>query len=62
MGLARVLWTDPDWPRKVKEGREQDILHCDSCDVCLQAVMQGEFAYCIQWPDDKQKALEAKFA
>lgn len=62
VGLARVLWTDPEWPRKVEEGREEDILHCDSCDVCLQAVMQGEFAYCIQWPDEKQKAFEAKFA
>ena len=62
VGLARVLWTDPEWPQKVKEGREGEILHCDSCDVCLQSVMQGEFAYCIQWPDEKQKDLESKFA
>jgi 2,4-dienoyl-CoA reductase (NADPH2) len=61
VGLARVLWTDPEWPRKVKEGREADILHCDSCDVCLQAVMQGDFAYCTQWPDEKTQALEKKF-
>jgi NADPH2 dehydrogenase len=62
VGLARVLWTDPEWPRKVKEGRETEILHCDSCDVCMQFVMQGEFVYCVQWPDEKQKTMEAKFA
>ncbi len=61
IGLARVLWTDPEWPRKVKEGRESEILHCDSCDVCLTMVMQGEFAYCVQWPDEKQKTWEAKY-
>lgn len=61
LGLARVLWTDPEWPRKVKEGREDDIVHCDSCDVCLQSVMQGEPATCIHWPEEKRRAYEAKF-
>lgn len=61
VGLARVLWTDPEWPEKVKEGRESEILHCDSCDVCLTMVMQGEFTYCVQWPDEKQKTWEAKY-
>jgi 2,4-dienoyl-CoA reductase (NADPH2) len=61
VGLARVLWTDPEWPEKVKQGKEDKIIHCDSCDVCLQMVMQGEFVYCVQWPDDKRQELEAKF-
>jgi len=61
IGLARVLWTDPDWPAKAGEGREGEIIHCDSCDVCLQMVMQGEFTYCVQWPEEKQKELEAKY-
>ncbi|UCD59146.1 MAG: NADH:flavin oxidoreductase, partial [Candidatus Hydrogenedentota bacterium] len=61
VGLARVLWTDPQWPEKVKQGRESEIVHCDSCDVCLQMVMQGEFTYCVLWPDEKQRAWEAKF-
>ena len=61
VGLARVLWTDPEWPEKVKQGKESEIIHCDSCDVCMQMVMQGEFVYCVQWPDEKRQELEAKF-
>lgn len=61
VGLARVLWTDPEWPLKVKQGKEDAIIHCDSCDVCLQMLMQGEFVYCIQWPEGKKEELEALF-
>ncbi|RJP68171.1 MAG: NADH:flavin oxidoreductase [Candidatus Abyssobacteria bacterium SURF_17] len=61
VGLARVLWTDPEWPHKVETGRENEIVHCDSCDACLQMVMQGEFTYCVQWPTETQQAWQAKF-
>lgn len=61
VGLARVLWADPQWPDKVSRGRENEIVPCDSCDVCLQMVMQGEFTYCVQWPDEKRQELETKF-
>jgi 2,4-dienoyl-CoA reductase (NADPH2) len=61
IGLARVLWTDPEWPAKVGEGREDEIIHCDSCDVCMQMVMQGEFVYCMQWPEEKHNELHAKY-
>jgi NADPH2 dehydrogenase len=30
IGLARVLWADPEWPAKVKDGRENEIIHCPS--------------------------------
>ncbi len=62
IGLARVLWTDPEWPHKVKEGRESEIIHCDSCDSCLQMIMQSEPAICIHWPAEKRRAWRAKFA
>jgi NADPH2 dehydrogenase len=64
IGLARVLWTDPQWPRKVLDNREADILHCDpDCsDACTQMVMKGRPAFCIQWPPEKIKAWKAKFA
>ncbi|MFP3870935.1 MAG: NADH:flavin oxidoreductase, partial [Syntrophobacteria bacterium] len=53
IGLARVLWADPQWPQKVKEGRESDILHCDpECDTCMQLVMRGKPAFCVRWPHD----------
>ena len=64
IGLARVLWTDPQWPQKVLDNREADILHCDpDCgDACTQMVMKGRPAFCIQWPPEKIKAWKAKFA
>ncbi len=64
IGLARVLWADPQWPRKVMQGRQSDILHCnpDCGDACTQMVMRGRPAFCVQWPAEKIKAWKAKFA
>ncbi|MBW1980497.1 MAG: NADH:flavin oxidoreductase [Deltaproteobacteria bacterium] len=62
IGLARVLWTDPQWPDKVREGRESDILHCDpECDTCMQLVMRGKPAFCVQWPHSKMQLWKEKY-
>lgn len=63
IGLARVLWADPQWPQKVHDGREADILHCnpDCGDACMQMVMKGRPAFCVEWPAEKMKAWKAKF-
>ena len=63
IGLARVLWADPDWPRKVEQGREKEIIHCDpACeDICMQLVMQGKPAYCPQWPPEKTRRFKDLF-
>jgi 2,4-dienoyl-CoA reductase (NADPH2) len=54
IGLARVLWADPEWPQKVREGREAEIVHCDpECDTCLQLVMKGKAPFCVRWPHEK---------
>lgn len=64
IGLARVLWADPEWPHKVRDGRENRILHCtpDCGDACMQMVMQGKPAFCVRWPAQKVKAWKAKFS
>ena len=64
IGLARVLWTDPQWPKKVRDGREADIIHCtpDCGDACMQMVMKGKPAFCVRWPGEKVKQWKAKFA
>lgn len=63
IGLARVLWADPEWPQKVRDGREADIIHCnpDCGDACVQMVMKGRPAFCVQWAPEKMKAWKAKF-
>jgi len=63
IGLARVLWADPQWPKKVYDGRDDDIIHCkpDCGDDCMQMVMKGRPAFCVSWPAEKIKRWKAKF-
>lgn len=63
IGLARVLWADPQWPKKVYDGRDSDIIHCnpDCGDACMHMVMKGKPAFCVAWPAEKMKEWKAKF-
>lgn len=62
-GLGRVLWADPEWPEKVREGRENEIIHCDpECgDICMKLVSKGKPAYCVQWPPEKTRRFKDMF-
>ena len=62
IGLARVLWTDPAWPQKVMQGRDNEILQCDSCNACMKILMKGKPAFCVRWPIEKQRTWREKFA
>lgn len=64
IGLARVLWADPEWVNKVRQGREDAIVHCDPVcgDACVQMVMKKKPAFCTRWPPEKVKAYKSKFA
>lgn len=63
IGLARVLWADPQWPQKVREGRETEIVHCnpDCGEACMHMVMKGRPAFCVAWPPEKMKQWKAGF-
>jgi len=62
IGLARVLWVDAEWPQKVREGREAEIIHCDpECDTCTQLVMKGKAPFCVRWPHEKMRVWKEKF-
>ncbi len=63
LGLARVLWADPEWPNKVREGREDEIIHCaPSCnDACMRQVLKAKPAVCMQWPQEKIDRYKARF-
>jgi 2,4-dienoyl-CoA reductase-like NADH-dependent reductase (Old Yellow Enzyme family) len=39
VALSRALLADPLWPRKVKEGRAEDIQRCIRCYRCIQAAI-----------------------
>ncbi|MBP6941453.1 MAG: NADH:flavin oxidoreductase [Syntrophorhabdaceae bacterium] len=58
IGLARVLWADPEWPEKVRQGRENEVIRCDpACgDACMKLIMKRRPAFCARWPHDKMQA------
>jgi len=62
IGLARVLWADPEWPSKVKEGRENEIVHCapDCDETCTKLVTKGKTAFFVRWPHDKLQLWKGK--
>lgn len=38
VGLGRPLVADPEWPNKAREGREDEIRKCISCNECLDKI------------------------
>lgn len=50
IGLCRALLCDPDWPDKVKDGREKEIVRCTACNWCLEADSRMEKISCSRWP------------
>jgi 2,4-dienoyl-CoA reductase (NADPH2) len=62
IGLARMLWVDPEWPKKARQGSDRSILKCSpKCDACLQLVMQGKPAYCPRWSKEKREAYRGLY-
>jgi len=35
IGIARPMLADPDWPKKAREGRAEDIRQCIACNECI---------------------------
>jgi 2,4-dienoyl-CoA reductase (NADPH2) len=55
IGLARMLWVDPDWPEKARKGEDRSIKKCSpKCDACFQLVMKGKPAFCPRWGKEKR--------
>ena len=62
IGLARMLWVDPEWPKKARKGEDRSILKCSPrCDACFQLVMQGKPAYCPKWSKEKRAIYRGLF-
>jgi 2,4-dienoyl-CoA reductase (NADPH2) len=62
IGLARMLWVDPDWVGKAREGRDASIVKCGTrCNACLELVMQGKPALCPKWRKEKRSEYREMF-
>ena len=48
VSLGRVLVADPDWPRKAREGRPDEIRPCVGCmQGCLDRIFTGQSLCCL---------------
>ena len=51
IGMARPLIADPDLPRKLEEGRAEEVRPCVGCnDGCIHQVVQNKPVRCIHNP------------
>jgi 2,4-dienoyl-CoA reductase (NADPH2) len=53
VALGRPLIVDPDWPRKLAEGRDKEIVPClwDNAGCLDDSILRGLPIRCIQNPD-----------
>jgi len=51
VAMGRKLLADPHLPRKLKEGRPQDVLPCIYCYTCISAIYIQEHARCAVNPE-----------
>ena len=56
IGLARVLLSDPLWPRKALEGREEEIITCRNCYACYAYLTKGQPVICANWEKEKKRS------
>ena len=59
-GMTRALITDPDLPRKAREGRLDDVLRCIGCNACIAHYHAGTPIACAQNPrTGRERAMGA---
>lgn len=56
IGLARVLFADPLWPKKASGEITDPIVPClPGCSLCMKHVMQGKPAPCVRWGKERME-------
>ncbi|MBS1887397.1 MAG: FAD-dependent oxidoreductase [Actinobacteria bacterium] len=50
VGMTRALITDPELPRKVRGGREDEVVRCIGCNACIAHYHAGTPIRCAQNP------------
>jgi len=58
IGLARVIFADPLWPKKAKGEIKASIVRCEpTCSLCMSRVMKGKPAFCSQWNKERKESF-----
>jgi 2,4-dienoyl-CoA reductase (NADPH2) len=56
VGLGRVLFCDPAWPRKARGELAEPITPCTpTCSLCTRRIVAQEPAYCGCWPAERRE-------
>jgi 2,4-dienoyl-CoA reductase-like NADH-dependent reductase (Old Yellow Enzyme family) len=50
VALGRQLIADPQWPRKARQGKIEDIRPCVSCNTCVDGMRDGSQLHCLVNP------------
>jgi 2,4-dienoyl-CoA reductase-like NADH-dependent reductase (Old Yellow Enzyme family) len=56
IGMARALLADPDWPRKVAQGRADTLVRCVYGNVCKALDENFRKVRCVLWPKGSLQA------
>jgi 2,4-dienoyl-CoA reductase-like NADH-dependent reductase (Old Yellow Enzyme family) len=55
VGLARVIFADPQWPRKARGDISSPISRCaPKCSFCTKRIIAQRPAYCGRWPRERR--------
>ncbi|MBW1771946.1 MAG: NADH:flavin oxidoreductase, partial [Deltaproteobacteria bacterium] len=58
VGLARVLFADPLWPKKAAGEVTEPIVPCEpTCSLCMKRVGKGKPAFCSQWDKERRETF-----
>lgn len=61
IGLARVLFADSLWPKKVQGLIADAIIPCKpACSLCMDRIHQGKRPFCSRWSKEEQQAYKGE--
>ena len=56
VGLGRVIFADPLWPRKARGEIPEPMVACaPTCSLCTKRIASQRPAYCAVWPKDRRE-------
>jgi 2,4-dienoyl-CoA reductase-like NADH-dependent reductase (Old Yellow Enzyme family) len=62
VAITRAQIADPEFVRKIREGREQDINRCVGANVCIRRVAENNHVVCALNPASGREAQLGRFA
>ena len=56
VGLGRIVFADPLWPRKASGQIAEPITECTpTCSLCFKRIIAQKPAYCARWTKERRE-------